>query len=661
MRMKAVKALYILSIILVFSCSNDSTFDKGDPASPDISLVTLASGTLIGADGSIPVSLSFSEDYKKRGAGDPLTLEGVLKDPEGEVLATVVFGPDRLVNGVYPSITLPDLEPGYYHLTFTLRNNNAVLSEETLTFFHDPRSYSLSKISSYPLSFLPGSSGIFRAYGLFPEGKDPYIRWTMDGKIILESPVSEGGDKVFWTAPKKEGVYSVKAELFPYKPKAGDRFSFSSPLTLTSQVFVSGAKRLQETDFIPETAYYSLFHFLGNLADDGTRADKPESSGGHLEIIGSPKLDFVGEVFGYSLQGDSGFEAKQILLPRSKGRLLPFTLRMLLYPRDVNSARSLFLAASDDRSFGFELFTDTSGGLVMRIESAGLFLEKPTGIILPGDKASLVELSLVPEENRLAVSWALNGTIVTSSADPFVLPEVPDSGFSRIAGKKGFIGIVDEIGIRMDKEIPSEPVPSSSAPREVPEKEKVLFSLENGIRDLNIESEGPRLLVRGKVDFEKAAAAIHPGASLTVGPFKLSGGVYDFGIQSDLLADSNRGELTFQTVAETAESSRALFSLKRGETGIILYFGDKQAGTITEKGPLVPVRILRLPEHMEAAILDHSSVLPSDPSVPSSISLIFGNLPDAKSAVLIRDLVVRQEAEDPVKRLLEAFGTETKN
>jgi hypothetical protein len=452
MAKEMIKRLLCLmgAVTFFFACSDDPLSDTEDSAALEISITTLADGVLVGEEASIPVTLSFSDGRRGKKRFQDMSLKSVLKDAQGGILEELIFEEEEMGDGRLPPVKLPPLEPGSYTMEFILLDSGETREEKEVFFFYDPGKYALIKISSYPLSLLPGSSGIFLAGITSPMDSDPYIRWTLNEKVLQASPVSEGGDRLSWAAPLLEGVYAVRVELFPFSP-SGDRvFSFPAPVELSSRIYVSALKRLMETDFSPEEEYHTLFHFMGNLNDDGNRGEKNQYPQGNLEAIGNPKLDYVRDVFGYRLDGNSGFGCETILLPRDEeGYFLPCRIRMQFLPFGPAENSILFSSVSADGAFEFILGVNSAGIPFFRLTLKKNVCEGQAAQPLPADKAVLLELVLTGREDVLESLWIINRETINASEDEFTFERIPSAGRSRIAGANGLIGLVDEFGIRL--------------------------------------------------------------------------------------------------------------------------------------------------------------------------------------------------------------------
>lgn len=622
---RAVPTTFIL-ILLLSTCSNDpvleekETIQSGNAA---ISIVTLDNGTLVGSDGTIPVSLAFSDQYlRKKGSDAALSLEAVLRAPDGSQVATVAVDAIKGTDGVLPSISLPALQPGYYQLALTLKENGVKVSEKTLSFFSDSGSYKITRLSSYPLSFLPGSSGILQVFTKYPDGRDPFIRWTLDGKIVHEASASGGGSVCAWTAPAKEGVYSVKAEIFPCAPQKGT-YSFTSPVFLTGQVYVSRKELQEETDFSPESRYYSLFHFRGNLNDNGTRTEKKTYGTGNLEPIGTPSLLFASDVFGYSFDGSSGFRTEQYLLPLSKGVLHPFTVRFRVLTSASPESRTWFEVKSKSGIFEFIVFTNEEGALSFELSSADRRAGGNSERRLAKNVPLVVELSISPKDGKLASSWKFDGVAGKAAAEDFTVDPVPEQGTSRLAGEKGFVGIFDEFGV-VDDSVSSEPV------------SKILYSL-------TAASGADEYIRRGEVVARDGSIRLSPGAEISSPPVELADGTYTLSLKFDAFTTAEEGEVVIDLVSADGTEAYPLASLRRKGAALAVSLGEVKAEAEPASRDAVSVRLRKSKGLVELETLGVSANV-AQPDQAAAMVFRVRNLKQAASQLSIQKVEISRES-----------------
>lgn len=428
----------IMGAVLFVSCSvNNLLSPLGDQPANQVTVSTISAGTMVGTGDQIPLSLKYSQ-----GQVNPKDLKVELLDAQGNVVQTGdIKGVD--FSAPLPPVQLPALSSGTYTLRLTLYDgNNQVIVQKNVTFFYTQGTYSLQGITSYPPTLAPGGAGILYATLSVPSGANPYLRWTMGSKVIAEGNLLGGYDKVQWTAPASPGVYSVTVELFPFGPVGGSDFSFSSPYSMHVEIFVtSGAGSPAKNQLGPAGDYYSLFHFGGDLADSS-----PRGLSLHLSAspIGNPQLGVNGSVFGYQLDGTSGFQIPSLILPLSGSMLAPLSITMRLRLDTFQFNRNFFTATADDGSFRFQLATNAQGRLAATVnsESESGSIEVPTG------ELATITLSVIPSGQGLNLLWFVDGNLSLSDVIS-VTPSIqsPAGGVSIIGGTNGFVGLIDELGI----------------------------------------------------------------------------------------------------------------------------------------------------------------------------------------------------------------------
>jgi len=456
-KMKRIRGgVFILILALALGlagCSKESFFGESSVTEPEVKIITLENGTILNPAAEIPISLSVSSEYQKKEVSEPYMLFASILTSEGVEVASVTIENVELRTGPLPPLLPPRLEGGTYNLVLTLKQGQTIVFQGKTTFFIEEGVFAVEKISMYPLSVPPVSTAIIQAILSVPSGSDPFIRWTIQGKVVQEKTLSEGGEELTWLSPEKGGVYPVRVDLFPRIPKEGETYTFSSEVSLTAQIFVSSSIGLQDTDLKPEEAHFSLFHFLGNLKDSGYRKNKLIYGTGNLRSIGTTNVMRKEGVFGYALDGYSGFFTAQSLLPVGGNALLPFTLRFRLRPETPVANRTWFEFVTKDRAFQLLIGTSDSGTPETRLSMGGVEEVMHSDSVLQEGVTALVEFSLYSLENVLYGRWMVNGVTEPLQRFSMEIPTVGEEGSTWIGlGKEGggFIGILDEFGIRTD-------------------------------------------------------------------------------------------------------------------------------------------------------------------------------------------------------------------
>lgn len=476
-----------VSIALLWSCGNPSLLVPEIQTTSPVTINTVSPGTLVSASDTIPVQLAYSSTYRSDGK-TPDSLEIHLYSSTQEELRTYVLGPDQLSSNDSFTLDLPDLPDGLYTLSLTLYGQGKVLDQKSVQFFHVSGNYAVNAISVYPSSLFPGSDGLLQAHVDSPSGSDPYLRWSLNGRVVAEGPLSEGTDQVTVRAPDVEGAYNVVLELFPMSPLSGTSFPFDSSIKQNTELFVSATQQLSDNDLGPEDSYYSLFHFKGNLRDSGIRTTLPQSSRSASAApavpIGSPTLQANGSIFGYRLDGTDGFRIGQVLLPFTATTLSPFSFSVRGMATGLNGVQNLFSAQSADGSFGFSVGVLPDGSATATLQSNGVTATTQSDSpIFANGTPVLFSVSVTPGQSSTRIAWYKSGTFVSEVDVPVAFPGsayggagaagaasagggsqtgsssqtkqvagavanmkiVP--GTTTIGGTGGFIGILDELGV----------------------------------------------------------------------------------------------------------------------------------------------------------------------------------------------------------------------
>jgi hypothetical protein len=456
-KMKRIRGgVFILFLALVLGmagCSKESFFGESSVTEPEVKIITLENGTILNPAAEIPLSLSVSSEYHKKEISEPCTLLASILTSEGIEVASVTIEKVELRTGPLPPLLPPRLERGTYNLVLMLKQDERIVFQEKTTFFVEEGVFAVEKISMYPLSVPPVSTAIIQANLNVPSGSDPLIRWTIQGRVVQEKPLSEGGDELAWLSPEKGGVYPVRVDLFPRVPKEGESYTFSSEVSLIAQIFVSSSIGLQDTDLKPEEEHFSLFHFLGNLKDAGYRNNKLIYGNGNLKTIGTDKVVRKEGVFGYALDGYGGFFTGQSLLPIGGNALLPFTLRFRLRPETPVENRTWFEFVTKERAFQLQVGTSDNGTPEARLSMGDVEEVMHSDSVLQEGITALVEFSLSSSENILYGRWIVDGVTEPLHRFSMEIPTVGEEGSTWIGlGEegRGFIGILDEFGIRTD-------------------------------------------------------------------------------------------------------------------------------------------------------------------------------------------------------------------
>ncbi len=420
-------------IFVLASCSESGLLTPLNDQSNQITIKSVASGTMVTSGDQIPLSVNLNSSQST-----PTDLKVELLSQAGAVVQSADIK-NTDFSAPLPSVLLSNLESGPYTLKLTLEGaNGEVLSQKKVDIFYVQGSYSLDGITSYPPALPPGGSGLIVARVTAPQGSNPYLRWSMGDKLIANGYLKDGFDKIQWNAPNSTGVYSITVEMFPFGPPSGGSFDFTSPYKMKVEVFVTTSVKAGRNELGPKDSYYALYHFQGNLKDSSGRA-----AGLDATPIGNPTLSVVGSVFGYQLDGTTGFKIDSLLLPfDSSGNMQPASISMRLRLDGAQKNKQFFQTKTSDGSFTLDMATNDQGALAVDINGT-----ESKGIELKTGDITSVTLSLDPSNGAVELLWFVDGRLV-SSESLAVDPKVADpSGSSTIAGVNGFSGLIDEFGV----------------------------------------------------------------------------------------------------------------------------------------------------------------------------------------------------------------------
>lgn len=437
MRYLYAPLVLMTALFLLLSSCGETGFFLDDTGGEDFVIESIDEGALLKRYDEITVALLYEE-----GVYNPESLEILLMDQDGEVVGSSLLEGADLVDPL-PPVSLPELDPGYYIIRYTVKTGEELLAEEDFPFFYTEEDYLIQGISIYPPVIFPEGSGLLQAELLIPEGADPFLRWTSDDVLIYEGTLSDGADRIQWQAPGTAGAYAISLEVFPFGAGTSDFYSFHSTVSHQARLYVGDKQGFSKADLLPEESYYSLFHFKGSLVDTGT-----ESDGSGLLESGRPVLDIREGVFGYYLDGASGFTAGRSLLPLSAEEPQPFSVTFKFLLEGVQADRNFFALLSASGEGLFSISSDAEGSPFLSLMTDYGSTVVPSEI--PGytlESVKELTVSLIPGEESSLVQWFADGGYAYSEEVPFVF-SIPESGAytSVIGGEEGFTGLLDEFG-----------------------------------------------------------------------------------------------------------------------------------------------------------------------------------------------------------------------
>ncbi len=435
---KFLGIIIIIASLSFVSCGETGTFLSNPSKEESILIKTASSGTVLAPGATLPLSI-----IGKRDEESYESMEIEIFDSNGESLGVTKLSSQVVNQNTLPPVAIPELKTGLYTAKFTLYGKDGQLAASEIQFFVVKDEYAINKILSYPPSLIPEAKSLLQCTLSIPQNTNPYLRWTVGKKVIAQGFLNDGLSKVEWEAPKEKGVYSIRVDLFPVGPKKGASFDFGSSVYLTTEIFVTDSKTIAKNELSPEDSYYSLFHFRGNLTDSGIKGSSTQ-----VTMIGEPKIDISQDVFGYMLDGKSGFRINSLLLPVTDGMLQPFTFDAIMLFSESPKNAQLFQANSNDGKFFFKVFFSETGVISFSLRSgAEQVLCSAEGLHPNPLSAQKISISVVPQKTETAVFWYLNDALIRNETVSWNNSNIGSDGTAMIAGEAGVKGIIDELGI----------------------------------------------------------------------------------------------------------------------------------------------------------------------------------------------------------------------
>ena len=422
----------ILLALLAVSCSDMSVFGPQDAVPASIEVRSLRDGGLLKVGDPLAYIV-----HAERQPGEDLVLEATLLDAAGGEAWSGTLASPQLEEEL--KLKPPGLPAGLYRLKLVLTRESGATVEKELSFFYVTGDFAIEGISSFPPTIQPESRILLRADLRYPEGFDPYVRWTQDGQPLGSGRVSEGLAQVGWLAPKAEGVYPVQVELFPTSPQDGRDFRFTSPLVATGKLYVTPSAAGASEELGPLESYHLLFHFDGSLRDAASPEAAEATASGAAEVSQA----------GLRLGAGSEVRYPRLLLPAAGGLPAPCTVTLRLELAEGAEGRDLLVSESTDRAFRLRLALDEEGRpWAELLLSTGAAMRLPSGMppLAPG-RTYRLDLSLLPGARSLTAMWFLDGlqtSLATVKAEGGAMQA---EGTTLIGGENGIRGLISELGV----------------------------------------------------------------------------------------------------------------------------------------------------------------------------------------------------------------------
>ncbi len=472
------------------------------------------------------------------------------------------YAPIAAIDGDLPSLQVPsELAPGAYRLTVRMKSaEGKILQKTSIVVFIGLTEPRISSVSVYPPAVEPGQALLLGA-ALDGASGDPWFRWSRDGAPFASGLLSEGADRVVWTAPRAEGAYALSLEVFPAAPPEGSGFPFRAAARRDLKIMVKASPGGTTDEFADPLAYLSLLKLDGSFEDSGVRSrESPPTA------FGSPALDVYAGGFGYRLGEEAGIRVPGLMPPAPQGRSAPFSVVMRLAPAATTGRLLRF--ASGDGAYTLEL------GLEAGHPYAALKLGEEEEVrslassALPALPRTIVA-TIRPGEESSLVSWNVEGERIDGGTLP-PLP-APPAGGALIGGPGSLPGVYDAFGL-MSPAGPSRPLAPASYRLAMRRKWKTALALAEGFEEGLLPS----------------SAAAKGGANASVGSIRLEGASsvgFSYGFRADrsyLVDVELAGDLASTFLSLEGQSGARPFSASG--TGEIQDAGGRRLGSVPAPG-----------------------------------------------------------------------------
>lgn len=531
--------LFVLTVltVLLAACGESSLLTPELSEDERVDIETVRDGALLAPDAAVPVSVV--QSTPDGAAPEPLDyIDVVVTDVAGASVATDRISRELLDSGDIPPVMLPDLEPGRYLISLSAYRDGRLLADRERTLFvvPDPDAYAISGIAIYPPSLAPERRGVVQASVSAPEGAGAWLRWRLEDEVIHEGYLSDGADQVTLQGPASSGAYSLSLDLFPHGRPPAD-YVGPAPVTQQTRLFVRTAGDSANRALGPRESYFALYHFDGSTEDSGVGGEVTGGRAIEAEPIGSAELRVSDRLFGYELDGDSGFEVSGLIVPFRGNALSPFSLNLRLRADELTDEARILAMEASDSGFSLVLQVDEDGMPTLELgRDDAVAASSPREPLFAVGEPLDLSIAVLPGRQATRVRWYANGRYVSESRISLVYPAPgPDaewnrrSGSTRLGGADGFVGIIDEFGVYF-RDDAGEPAVYTDMYRDARRRElgsTLVYAEGFDSGALPDDSTG-----RGRVRSEQGVLILGEGSRLTLPPLPLDGGALVAEIES---------------------------------------------------------------------------------------------------------------------------------
>ena len=515
---------------LILSCGDQSLFMSLNNTPSDLQLTTVVDGQILTDGKGVPLTVAAQDASKVK----DLEMEVTITSPTGQS----VWHSRQAVPAVNEPLYVqpPSLPLGQYRMDLVLYSSGEATQKKSATFFVATGGWKIAGIKSYPPVSTSSGKVLLTADLQYPNGSDPWLRWSWKGKVIKKGALSQGLGKVLWTVPSDEGVYTITLEMFPVAPAGDSDYSFGSSISLSTDVYVSTGSRTGAGDLGSADSYLTLLRLQGTLDDAGVGAKKAGRTS--ASAIGAPEIVSSETGFGYRLANGAGFSLGWLALPVDGGSLHPFTASFGISFDSFAAQNTILAASTTNGTFTFIISIDgtTHAPQAVLQAAGGQPVTIPwSGVGLLTGQRYLLSLSIVPQGQTIVALWFVNGELQSSRTLPFASPTISEDGTTVIGGPNGFTGVIDEFGIYF-RDDQGRPSPDPAQYLRVAQRkygQNLVFA--SGFEGVYLPAG---MALEGKAAITPGAATLSTDSALVLPSIKMGGGSVTLTV--DLGADSSR-------------------------------------------------------------------------------------------------------------------------
>lgn len=232
----------VVAVMLILSsCTDNADLFSSLDEDPTPELEAVSAGAVVSPEEPLSIQISYPDEDMSRASA--LTVE--LRTPGGDVVGSLSFTEEQLLEPELPAIELPQPSPGPYILFVEALRGDEILFIEERQIFVTATPPVIESVSVYPSTVGSDETAVAVAEVRNVGETRPFLRWTFFDELIGEGYVDAGVDKVTFDADGRVGVHPVEVELFPWGPDEGVDLALGSAITATTDVFIR--ERARET------------------------------------------------------------------------------------------------------------------------------------------------------------------------------------------------------------------------------------------------------------------------------------------------------------------------------------------------------------------------------------------------------------------------------